>query len=159
MKTIQRRVNEYNLHDEFSKCIDISNLELDNIVRGILSRFPNLSIRRMKGHLKAKTVNLTWDCVRSSLCRVDPVDILSCITQDTLIIRRNNCVPGLLALWHVDGNHKLIRWAFVIHRAIDGFSRKIMYLKDSTNNMISTVLDLFINATNQFGLSSRVRAD
>ena len=53
-KTIQRRVNEYNLHDEFPKCTDISDLELDNVVRGILSRFPNLGIRRMKGHLKLK---------------------------------------------------------------------------------------------------------
>ena len=30
---------------------------------------------------------------------------------------------------HIDGNHKLIRWGFVIHGGIDGFSRKIMYLR------------------------------
>ena len=68
-------------------------------------------------------------------------------------------MPGSLALWHVDGNHNLIRWGFVIHEAIDGFSRKTMCLKCSTNNMASTVLDLFLNATNQFGIPSRVRAD
>ena len=62
-------------------------------------------------------------------------------------------------MWNVNGNHKLIRWGSVIHGAIDGFSSKIMYLKYSTKNMASTVLDLFINATNQFGLPSRVRAD
>ena len=59
-KNIQQRVNEYNLHDEFPKYADISDLELYNIVRGILSRFPNLGIHRMKGHLKAKNGNVTW---------------------------------------------------------------------------------------------------
>ena len=53
-KTIQRRVNEYNLHIKFPKYTEISNLELDNIVRVILPRFLNLGIRRMKGHLKLK---------------------------------------------------------------------------------------------------------
>ena len=75
-KTIQRRVNEYNVHEEFPKYTDISDLELDNIVRDILSRFPNLGIHRMKRHLKAKNVNVTWGRVRSSLWRVDPVSIL-----------------------------------------------------------------------------------
>ena len=68
-------------------------------------------------------------------------------------------MPGLLALWLVDGNHKLIRWGFVIHGAIDNFSCKIMYLKFSTMNMACTVLDLIINTTKQFRLQSRVRAD
>ena len=158
-KTIQRRVNEYNLLSKFPKYIDIGDLELDNIVRDILSSFPNLGICRMKAHLKAKNVNVTWGHVRCSLWRVDPAGILSRTTQATLIIRRKCYVPGSLALWHVDGNHNLIRWGFVIHGAIDGFSRKIIYLKCSTNNMASTVLDLFINATNQFGLPSRVRTD
>ena len=91
-KTIQRRVNEYNLHDEFPKYTGISDLELDNIARGIVSRFPNLGIRRMKGHLKAKNVNATRGRVRSSLWRVDPVGILSRTTQAALIIRRKYCV-------------------------------------------------------------------
>ena len=98
-KTIQRRVNEYNLLSKFPKYIDIGDLELDNIVRDILSRFPNLGIRRMKGHLKAKNVNVTWGRVRFSLWRVDPVGILSRTTQTTLIIRRKYCVPGSLALY------------------------------------------------------------
>lgn len=29
-------------------------------------------------------------------------------------------------IWHIDSNHKLIRWRMVIHGAIDGYSRKIM---------------------------------
>ena len=60
---------------------------------------------------------------------------------------------------HIDGHHKLIRWRFVIHGGIDGYSRKIVYLKCSTNNRAATVLDLFQEAVRDHGLPSRVRAD
>jgi len=66
---------------------------------------------------------------------------------------------GTLALCHVDGNHKLIRWGFVVHAGIDGFSRKIMYIKCSNNNKATTVVSLFIEAVSEFGIPSRVRAD
>ena len=59
----------------------------------------------------------------------------------------------------MDGNHKLTRWGFVIHGAIDGFSRKIMYLKCSTNNMPYTLSSLFITATNHLELSLRLRTN
>ena len=55
------------------------------------------------------------------------------------------------------GNHKLFRW--IIHGAIDGFSRMVVYLKWFTNNRAKTVLDLFKIAVQQYGLPSRVRMD
>ena len=61
-KAIQRRVNEYNLHNQFPQYTDISDLELDNIVRDILSRFLNLGIRKIKRHFKAKNVNDMVSC-------------------------------------------------------------------------------------------------
>lgn len=51
------------------------------------------------------------------------------------------------------------RWKFVIHGAIDGFSRMVVYLACSTNNEASTVLRLFKSAVNEFDLPSRVRSD
>ena len=59
---------------------------------------------------------------------------------------------------HIDGNHKLIRWGFVIHGGIDGFSRK-MYLTCHTNNKASSALNVFQNFIHKFGLTCRVRAD
>lgn len=47
----------------------------------------------------------------------------------------------------------------MIHGGIDGFSRSIVYLKCSPNNYAVTVLMLFQDAVQRFGLPSRVRSD
>ena len=60
---------------------------------------------------------------------------------------------------HTDGHHKLIRWRFVTHAGIDGYSRLIVFMKCSTNNRASTVLDQFLKGVQCFGLPSRVRSD
>ena len=52
-------------------------------------------------------------------------------------------MPGPNSLWHLDGCHKLIRWGFVIHGGIDGYSRLITYLRVCTNNRSGTVLNVF----------------
>ena len=65
------------------------------------------------------------------------------------------------SLWNIDGHHSLVRWKLVIHGCCDGFYRKIMFLKCSTNNMAATVLQCFEEAINQNGVLwlSRVRVD
>ena len=59
----------------------------------------------------------------------------------------------------VDGHHKLVRWRFVTHCGIDGYSRLIVFLHCSTNNRAATVLNHFIGAVQQYGLPNRVRTD
>lgn len=63
------------------------------------------------------------------------------------------------SLWHIDSYHRLINWRIVVHGGIDGYSRLPVYLKASTNNQASTVLDCFLSAVQQYGLPSRVRCD
>lgn len=59
----------------------------------------------------------------------------------------------------MDGNHKLIKWKFVIHGAIDGYSRLITFLQCSTNNLAETVLQNFLDGVHEYGLPSRIRTD
>ena len=53
----------------------------------------------------------------------------------------------------------MIRWRFVTHCGIDGYSRLVVYLKCSNNNAAFTVYNLFLEAVGQYGLPSRVRSD
>ena len=62
-------------------------------------------------------------------------------------------------LRHIDGNHKLIKWCFVIYGGTDGYSRLIVYLQCSTNNTVQTVLQLFQGIVDAHGQPSRVRSD
>ena len=57
------------------------------------------------------------------------------------------------------GYHKLTRWGFVVHGAIDGFSRFITMLQVNTNNRAETVLEDFLAACEINGIPSRVRTD
>ena len=61
--------------------------------------------------------------------------------------------------WHIDGHDSLIRWGFVVHGCIDGFSGMITFLRCSTNNRADTVMSAFQRAVQQFGVPSRVGGD
>lgn len=109
------------------------------------------------GHLQATNVHVQRERLRRSLHRV------TCVATDSpplpSIYRRTYSVPGPNYLWHVDGNHKMIRWRLVIHGGIDGFSRLVTYLQCSNNNRADTVTRCFLRATEEYGIPSRVRSD
>ena len=86
--------------------------------------------------------------------RVNPESTQSRWSQ--LIKRRSYSVPSPNSLWHIDGQHSLIRWRMVIHGCIDGFSRLVLYVNC---NRSDTVLQLFTAATREYGLPSRVHSD
>ena len=47
----------------------------------------------------------------------------------------------------------------VVHGAVDGYSRLVVYLHCSNNNRAETVLQLFQTAINHYGLPSRLLTD
>jgi hypothetical protein len=118
-----------------------------------------LGLRLVEGGLRAKKLKIQQNRVRESIARVNPV--LSAVRRHSFkIVRRKYSVPCPNALWHIDGDHKLIEpYRIVIHGGIDGYSRVIVYLRASTNNKANTVLDLFQEAVSLYNLPSRVRSD
>ena len=54
----------------------------------------------------------------------------------------------------MNGHHKLIKWRFVTHGGIDGYSRTVVFLKCSDNNQASTVFALFSDV-----VPSRIQTD
>ena len=63
------------------------------------------------------------------------------------------------SLLHINTNHKLICWNFVILDGIDGYSRLPVFLEVHENNRSSTMLNFFLNDVSEYGLPSRVRCD
>lgn len=136
---------------------DVSDADLDVLVRDIVRRTPFSGIRMVQGEVEDQGIHVQRERIRASLHRVDTLNIRARFSH--VVERRQYRVPGPNSLWHVDGNHKLIRWKFVVHGGIDGFSRLCVYLACSTNNRASTVRDHFLSATVDFGWPSRVRSD
>jgi hypothetical protein len=136
----------------------ISDQNLDDLVQHTISQHPFVGQSFVWGVLRSQGYCVTRERVREALRRCDPVGTASRWCH-TITPRRPYSVPGPNSLWHIDGNHKLIRWRIVCHGGIDGFSRMIVYLKCSNNNRSQTVFDLFAHAVERFGLPSRVRSD
>lgn len=63
----------------------------------------------MRGHLLSKGIKIQEYRVRESMRRVDPDGIVIRALQLKVTHRRVYNVRGPLALWHMDGNHTLIR--------------------------------------------------
>lgn len=59
----------------------------------------------------------------------------------------------------MDGWHKLRPYNLVVHGAVDGFSRTIVFMRCVDNNYKKTVLTSFLPAVRQYGLPRTVRVD
>ena len=150
-RTIQRRRIEFGIEPNFLRFTDS---DLDNHVREILQLTPYSGETYIRGGLKVRRVLVQRQRVRESPERVDPIG--RSVRRRYAICCRVYNVRGPNHLWHMDSNHKIMSWRFVIHGCIDGFSRTVIYLKCCTNNRADTVLQLFESGVEQFGLPSRV---
>jgi len=153
--TLYRRLEEAGISP--SDYSPISDQELDGKIRCIKEGHPNDGEVLIQGHLARMGVRVTRRALRASIHRVDHDGTVE--RQRHVVRRRVYSVPHPNAVWHIDGHHKLIRWRFVIHAAIDGFSRTITYIRCADNNRACTVLQLFSESVRQFGLPEHVRSD
>ncbi|XP_073727208.1 uncharacterized protein [Misgurnus anguillicaudatus] len=158
LKTLNRRITRWGLRRvDLNK--SVSDAELDVIVSDIHRNFPSAGYKMILGHLRSKQLFVKRSRVLASLRRVDAEGVLMRRLSLRTVRRRVYSVPAPNSLWHVDGNHKLIRWRIVVHGGVDGFSRLIVYLTAATNNRAQTVLESFLSAVEQYGVPSRVRSD
>ena len=153
--TLYRRLEEEGISpDDHTHLLDT---ELDDVIRSLKQDHPNDGEVLMQGHLVRMRIRVTRQALRNSIHRVDHINVI--LRRRTVVRRRVYSVPFPNSVWHIDGHHKIVRWRFVIHGAVDGFSRTIVFLKFSNNNRASTVVDLFRGSVSSFGLPERVRTD
>ncbi|KAF3844174.1 hypothetical protein F7725_013515 [Dissostichus mawsoni] len=140
-----------------------------NIGSAVLSQFIVNIPRRVVGNnqigpesvraqLQAQQMWIQRRRVRDSMKRINP-EAAALRAMSQRLHRRAYRVAGPNSLWHLDGNHKLIRWRIVIHGGIDGYSRLVVFLRASDNNRSTTVMDSFLDAVAKYGVPSRVRTD
>ena len=106
LRTIHRRMDEYgiNITGTYST---LSDLELDTLIQDIRILFPNCGYTMMAGHLLSRGQRVQQVQIRESMIRLDPDGVVT--RWFTSIQRRSYQVYGPMALWHLDGMHKLIR--------------------------------------------------
>lgn len=125
----------------------------DEEVWRYIQLFQNQNLRWGDGMLLGALKSVTLDdesklyVPRSQLRRVlhnyDSIGVNIRKTKAVFRVKYSN--QGLNYSWHLDGWHKLIDYKIVVHGCIDGFSRKIIFLKASTNNKATTVFSIFFN--------------
>ncbi|KAJ3569874.1 hypothetical protein NP233_g4769 [Leucocoprinus birnbaumii] len=156
-KTLRYLLQKHNIPYKYNQ---LSDAELDRMVKEYKEKSPTGGIRYLVGAIHGNGLRVQRHRVAQSLLRVDQIGVhLRKRRQQAKIPRTKYSVSRPNALWHIDGHHKLIRWGFVIHGIIDGYSRKVVGVQASTNNKASTVLLLFLEAVGNHGLPSRVRGD
>ena len=154
--TVYRMMHDANINP-VARYTDISEHELDHKLSNIKIDHPNIGEVMTAGHLRAQGIKVKRSDLRSSLLRVDPEGVAE--RRRTRLRHRVYDNPGPNYVWHIDGNHKLVRWGFVIHVAVDGFSRLATFAEASNNNLSTTVFGHFQTAVARFGLPARVRTD
>ena len=110
-RTVEKRFLEFGLSAR-AVYTSSSNPELDELISNIQRDFPNVGCKRVTGVLRAtgRCVHMQQSRIQQSMRRVDPEGTLLRALELNIVHRRRYSVAGPLSLWHIDGNHKLIRY-------------------------------------------------
>ena len=103
---------------KIEKYADISDRDLDAILYSIKQQHSNDGEILMQGHLLSQGIRIHPKWLRQSIHCVDPLN--TALRRTTTVRRCVYHVEGPNTVWHLDGNHKLIRWRFVIQEQWTG---------------------------------------
>ncbi|CAH3018253.1 unnamed protein product [Porites evermanni] len=127
---------------------DISDLELDQHIENITEDFPYRGESLIKQFLIEKEVIVQRMRIRDSLHRVNGDGVNA--RKKGRLHRRVYDVQGPNHVWHIDTNHKLVRWYFVVFgsRCFEILRNQVPSNWTSSNYGIDvylTVLDIIEN--------------
>lgn len=152
---VYKAMSEYGLYREnFSQ---LSQDEIEKEVDAIKQNHPKAGEVMVQGYLESRGLYIQRQKVRKAIHMVDPLGVEE--RKSKPIKRRIYTNPFPNYIWHIDGNHKLVRWRLVIHHGIDGFSRLVVFAHCSSNNRATTVLYHFLCAVSKYGRPYRIRTD
>ena len=88
--------------------------------------------RRMHCILISKGIQCRREDVRKMVCDKGSEDVQ--LRKQISLRRGKYTSPGPNFVWHIDGHNKLKPCSFRIYSAINGFSRRVLWLEVSTYN-------------------------
>lgn len=114
IRTIRRRMTEYGLSIR-SQYSTLTDSELDQLVISIQDQFPMCGNRQMYGQLLSQGHRVQQCKIRESQRRTCPEGTM--MRRLGCLRRRQYKVAAPRSLYHIDGNHKLIRYtASYLHK-------------------------------------------
>ena len=118
--TLYRRLKDAGISSDGRS--HLSDVELDDLIRSLKKDHPNDGEVLIQGHLVRMKIRVPRQALRQSIHRVDHANVV--LRRRLVVRRRIYSVPCPNYIWHIDSHHKMIRWRYVIHGGVDGFSRK-----------------------------------
>ncbi|KAJ3280996.1 hypothetical protein HDU79_011166 [Rhizoclosmatium sp. JEL0117] len=159
--TIAKQVKEATLAGTFRDPFVWSDVTEPNLLRAvhrIINRHRRSGADFVQAHLLSEEgIRVTRERVRKAVKDADPIGVFNRLIK--AIVRRKYTVAGPHSLQHIDGNHKLVRYKFVIHVGIDGYSHLCVFCVVSTNNRAETMYEAFSRGVALYGYPSRLRCD
>ena len=95
------------LVDRSDNFTDITDQDLDTLVSEI-QQMPYIGQRLVHGALRSHGVHVPIIRLQQSILHADPVN--TALRWAAPVYRRSYSVAAPNSLWHIDGNHKLIRY-------------------------------------------------
>lgn len=121
--TVTSYMKLYKISGRHSSFSEISDTDLDKVVKDYKLKHPSTGIRYLRGYLLVNKLRVQKQRVIDSVMRVDGLN--KTLRKYTTIKRREYLSARPNALWHIDGHHKLILWGIVIHGVADGYDRTV----------------------------------
>ena len=142
--TLKRTLYKLGLKRRTPLTQDIIVTAASEIEKQLKESGQNLGYKTMWRRLQDKGIVIARDTVRHILYFMDKEGVQERARRR--LQRRRYVNPGPNFVWHVDGYDKLKPYGFAIHGAIDGFSRKIMWLEVGiTNNNPKVTVKYFLD--------------
>ena len=154
-RTFYRRMDEFNLKKiNFS---EVDENQLDHEIIQITEEFPYYGELMIREILGQEGFHVRRYRIRESVHRVCKSNVAA--RKKGRLHKRVYNVQSPNHLWHIDTNHMLVPWYFIMVGVVDGFSRLPISLKCWANNEAETVLTCFSKGVQAYCLPSRVRSD
>ena len=106
VRNLRKWRENHDYHDPRKR--QVTDEEIDQLVYDFSFRYPNRGENQIQCCFEESGVYITRERLRASIARVDPEG--KEYRRNYAVHRRIYKVKGPHALWHLDGNHKLIFW-------------------------------------------------